>query len=162
MIVSSCVVKNPALEERDKEDRRQEEEDKLRRIVLRDTKKITKLQAEVKVAEQSSDSSYAESVEDVEELPLIPPFESNYRDYLAEVWNSFNPPITEEEIIYKYVGVVYRDKKKQQHLSVGKVTRRFLHEKDSAAAALEVECLKKKHGATDNILEVVPSHLNKD
>ena len=39
--------------------------------------------------------------------------------------------------------------------------RRFLHEKDSAAAALEVECLKKKHGVTDNILEVVPSHLTK-
>ena len=53
--------------------------------------------------------------------------------------------------------MVYRDNKKQQYLFVGKVTRRFLHEKDSAAAALEVKCLKKKHGVTDNILEVVPS-----
>ena len=103
-------------------------------------KKIAKLEAEmVKVAEQSSDSSYAESVDvddvDVdEELTLIPPCESN-RDYLAGVWNSFNPPITEEDIIYKYVGVVYRGKKKQQHLFVGKVTRRFLHEEHSAAAA---------------------------
>ena len=61
----------------------------------------------------------------------------------------------------KYVGVVYRDKKKHQHLFVGKVTRRVLHEKDSAAAALGLECLKKKHGVTANILEVVPSHLNK-
>ena len=92
----------------------------------------------MKAAEQSSDSSYAESVDvddvDVdEELPLIPPCGSNYRDYLAGVWNSFNQPITEEDIIYKYVGVVYRDKKKQQHLFVGKVTRRFLHEKEILA-----------------------------
>ena len=47
-------------------------------------------------------------------------------------------PIAEEDIIYKYVGgVVYRNKQNQKHLFVGKVTRRFLHEKDSAAATLE-------------------------
>ena len=140
-------------------------EDRRKKIIeqkrLRDAKKVAKLEAEkVKVAEQSSDSSYAGNVEDAEDLSLIPPIQINYRDYLADVWNSYNPPVAEENIIY--VGVVYHDKKKQQHLFVGKATRRFLHDVDSAAAALEVECLKKKYEVTVNILEVVPSNPNKD
>ena len=52
--------------ERDEEDRRQKEEDILRRKDLRDAKKVAKLEAgKVKVAEQSRDSSCTESVEEV-------------------------------------------------------------------------------------------------
>ena len=47
--ISSCVVTDEALVaelERDEEDRRQKEEDKLRRKDLRDAKKVAKLEAE--------------------------------------------------------------------------------------------------------------------
>ena len=45
---------------------------------------------------------------------------------------------------------------------MGKITRRFLLDQGGAAAALEVECLKKKHGISTTILEVVPPHLKRD
>ena len=99
--VSSCVVTDQALVaelKRDEEDKAAGGRQVKKKRLKRDAKKTAKLEAEkVKVAEQSSNASYSESVgvDDVEELPLIPPCESNYR-----AWNSFNPPITKEEIIY--------------------------------------------------------------
>ena len=36
---------------------------------------------------------------------------------------------------------------------VGKVLRRFLNDEQGVASALELDCLKKKHGVTNNIPE---------
>ena len=60
---------------------------------------MAKLEEEkVKLAEQLSNFSYTGSVEDVEELSVIPPIQTNYRDYLADVWNSYNPPIRRNDL----------------------------------------------------------------
>ena len=100
-----------------------------------------KLEAEkVKVAEQSRDSSCTESVDDVEELSLIPPIQTNYRDYLAEVWNSYNPPVAEEDI--------RSGLSRQEEIAASICWEAYKEILASAAAALEVKSLKKKHGVT--------------
>ena len=106
-------------------------------------------------SDTSEDSNYATD----DELILT---DSNQKDYLKNVWDCYNPPVIEEDILLKYVGVIFKDKKSQEHLFVGKILKRFLLDKGVAAAALEVECLKKKHGLSNNIFEPVPSHLDRD
>ena len=68
-------------------------------------------------------------------------------------------PVNEEEILHQYFGAIFYDKKKTPDVYVGKVLRRFLNDEQRVASALEFDGLKKKHGVTNNILEVIPEHL---
>ena len=52
--------------------------------------------------------------------------------------------------------------RKKGTLYIGKVTRRFLTERDGFLDSVELDCLKPAYGPSSTILEEPPEHLGKD
>ena len=57
---------------------------------------------------------------------------------------------------------MYNSGKKKGTLYLGRVTKRFLSEKDGPVDELELDCLKPALGPSTTILEEPPNHLGKD
>ena len=107
-------------------------------------------------AEDLSEGENSESEQQDEELH-VPASEEEASSYLKNVWKNFCPPTKEDDILNKWVGVIYHHKKRQQ-LYVGRIKKRFLQDDNGPAAALEVECLKP-HVGSGTVLESTPIHL---
>ena len=100
---------------------------------------------------------------DPKEASLFPPANDfDAYKYLAEVWDEFNPPVKETDLISKVVAFIFYDQKKKSHLFIGKIKRRFLEDENGPATSLLIESFKKAATTTSIIIEETPEHLGKD
>lgn len=88
--------------------------------------------------------------------------EASHYKYISNVWQTFSLPTQESDLVGKYVGAIFVERKTRPHLYIGKITKCFLNDNQGLPAALKIDCLKPKHGCLDNILEGIPSHLPPD
>ena len=119
-------------------------------------------ESETSSEEETTDDDKATETIDSESVNLIMPTDDQLSPYLKNVWKSISPPLCEEDVINKYYAGIYFDVKKKTHLFVGKATKRFLVDENGLAAALELDCFKKKVGFKDNILEDYQPHQKRD
>ena len=66
-------------------------------------------------------------------------------------WRRLNPPIAEEDVIGKWYACIFMHNK-SAGLYIGRLKRRFLNDQGGFVLALELDCLERKLGVTDNIL----------
>lgn len=83
-------------------------------------------------------------------------------EYLASVWEELNPPVPENQLIGKLVGVVYYSDDRKPHFFIGKILARKLNEQTKSAEAFTIDCMKRASTSTATILEETPPHLEKD
>ena len=76
------------------------------------------------------------------------------------MWKEINPPVSEEDLIDKFLGAIYEvsGKKKKVKLFVGRCTRRFLEDADGPTDGLELDCPDLTIGSPI-ILNERPLHL---
>ena len=78
---------------------------------------------------------------------------------LKSTWISLSPPVSEDDIIGKWYGCIYGDKKPQ--LYVAKVEKRFLVDEGGPVETILMRCLMPKTGSGIT-LQDTPKHLPPD
>ena len=70
---------------------------------------------------------------------------------MRECWKGHSPPISETKIVGKWHACIFKTKKKT--LFIGRAIRRFLNDEGGLITTLEIDCLEKRLGVTDNVLK---------
>lgn len=78
--------------------------------------------------------------------------------YLKDVWEDFNPPNEEKELLRKVVAFIFYDIKQKPHLFVGKIIWRFMVDDKGPVTDIEIVSFKKAATSTSTILEETPDH----
>ena len=74
--------------------------------------------------------------------------------HLKKLWILLEPPTDEKVIIGCWYTAVYIGKKSgETALYIGLVQQRYLQDENGATSALELDCLQRKLGTKDDILE---------
>ena len=88
-----------------------------------------------------------------------PSNEKQCLEIVRKVWKAICPPVVESNLLGNWFAAIYVvDARYKYKLFVGKVSRRFLKDKDGIAHFLELDCLKQATGSTVELYEI-PSHL---
>ena len=90
------------------------------------------------------------------------PSKDTYMQYLTDLWNIFNLSVNKDDIVNKYFGTIFCNRKNNEHLFVGRAEKLFINEEQQVVSAIQLNCLKKKHGTSNNILEEYLIHLSGD
>ena len=70
---------------------------------------------------------------------------------MEECWRRLSLPTMEKELIDKWYACIFLHNKSAS-LYIGRMKKRFLNDEGGMVLALELDCLKRKLGITDNIL----------
>ena len=75
-----------------------------------------------------------------------------------------SPHVPESDLLGMWCAAIYfsNTSRKKGTLYIGKVTRRFLTERDGFLNSVELDCLKPAYGPSSTILEEPPEHIGKD
>ena len=69
------------------------------------------------------------------------------------------PPIPENDLVNAWYAGIFCGAKKKGTLYLGRITKRFLKEKDEPVDCFEVNCLKPLLAPSDTVFEEPPIHL---
>ena len=100
---------------------------------------------------EESDTESEESEEETSEEESDGEDQESTEEKLIDIWRSVSPPVTEEDVVNKWYGVIYTEKKRS-YIYVGKVLKRFLDDVDGPATGFEIDCLKP-HIGSGTVLE---------
>ena len=123
-----------------------------------------------KKIDETSDDDYSdacdESEDEVEdslsededlEMPVESDLPENASQKLLKTWRHLSPPTQESEILGMWYAGIWENKKTKK-LCIGRLLKRFLHDKDGDVHTIELSCLKPKVGL-GTIMEETPDHL---
>ena len=74
--------------------------------------------------------------------------------------DAFSPPIPGNDLVNASCGEIFYGAKKKGTLYLGRITKRFLKEKDGPVDIFEVNCLKPLSSASKIVLKEPPIHLS--
>ena len=113
--------------------------------------------------EPKSSSSSETSDEEDTVTELFPVFQTKFRPYLQNCWDTISPPFPESDLKAAWYAAIFNvPKRKMGILYIGRVTKRFLLEENGPVDCLELDCLKPASGLSSTILEEPPEHFGKD
>ena len=138
----------------------EEKEKKAKTRIAKQSKKKKKDEDESEIEEETEEEVMVEESSEDESMESESEDSVTDEEYLRALWKSLRPPTKENEILQKWFGVVYTNKKKS-YLYSGKATKRFLEDENGLVSAIEIDCLKP-HVGNEPILESIPAHLPRD
>ena len=84
------------------------------------------------------------------------------KTFLRNCWDALSPPIPENDLVNAWYAGIFYGAKKKGTLYLGRITKRFLKEKDGPVDCFEVNCLKPLSAPSNIVLEERPIHLSPD
>ena len=82
--------------------------------------------------------------------------------FLRSCWDVYLPPLPENDLVNAWYAAHFHGAKKKGTLYLGRITKRFLKEKDGPVDCFEVNCLKPLSAPSNTVLEEPPIHLSPD
>ena len=108
--------------------------------------------------EDESDDTYGERVPEIS----FPVTMNECETFLKICWDAFSPPIPENDLVNAWYAGIFYGAKKKGTLYLGRITKRFLKEKDGPVDCFEMNCLKLLSAPSNTALEEPPIHLLPD
>ena len=108
--------------------------------------------------EDESNNTYEERVPEISFLVTM----NERKTFLGNCWDAFSPPIPENVFVNAWCAGIFYGVKKKGTLYLGRITKRFLKEKDAPVDCFGVNCLKTLSAPSNTVLEEPPIHLLPD
>ena len=108
--------------------------------------------------EDESNNTYEERVPEISFLVTM----NERKTFLGNCWDAFSPPIPENDLLNAWYAGIFYGVKKKGTLYLGRITKRFLKEKDGPVDCFGVNCLKPLSAPSNTALEEPPIHLSPD
>ena len=84
------------------------------------------------------------------------------KKFLRNCWDALSPPIPENDLVNAWYAGIFYGAKKKGTLYLGRITKRFLKEKDGQVDCFEVNCLKPLLAPSNTVFEEPLIHVLPD
>ena len=108
--------------------------------------------------EDESNDTYEERVPEIRFLVTM----NECKTFFKNCWDAFSPPIPENDLVNAWYAGIFHEAKKKSTLHLGRITKKFLKEKDGPVDCFEVNCLKPLSASSNTVSEEPLIHLSPD